>query len=151
MNESTVSTAFQKLFRETIPGAVLVKHADKSMIGLPDASITCNKRTLWLEYKFIGPKTKGVNAKFMLTGAWFPNLVAESSPTQADMVRRLARSGHALYIFWVVDTKALKKKVGYISVWHPITGLHLNFNSNHDVVTFLRNTYFSDSNVPTVM
>jgi hypothetical protein len=121
MNESTVSSAFQTLFRQTVPEAVVVKHADKSMIGMPDASITYNKKTLWLEYKFIGPKTKGVTVGFMRHGVWSPHAVATSSPTQHDMMKRLAVAGNALYIFWVLDHKATRKKASHIITWHPIT------------------------------
>lgn len=138
MNESTVSSEYQKLFRETVPGAELIKHADKSMIGLPDASVTHNKRTLWTEYKFIGPKTKGVTADFMRDGVWSAQAVAEASPTQAAMVRRLATAGHALYIFWVLDHQARRKKVSYIATWHPITEEWMFFSSNTQLVTFVK-------------
>lgn len=145
MNESTVSSAYQKLFRETVPGVELIKHADKSMIGLPDASVTYNKRTLWTEYKFIGPKTKGVTADFMRNGVWSPQAVAEASPTQAAMVKRLATAGHALYIFWVLDHTARRKKVAYIEIWHPITGERKRFNSNLKVVTYVTMRLDSDN------
>jgi hypothetical protein len=134
MNESTVSSAFQTLFRQTVPGAVVVKHADKSMIGMPDASITHNKITLWLEYKFIGPKTKGVTAQFMRDGVWDAQHVAESSPTQHNMMQRLAVAGHAYYIFWVLDHRATRKKVGYIRLWHPITGTVATLNNNQELI-----------------
>ena len=139
MNESTVSGAFQKLCREMLPGCVLIKHADKSMIGVPDASLTHNGRTVWLEYKFIGPKTKGVTAQFMLDGVWSPEDVAAASPTQYDMVKRLAVAGHALYIFWVLDPKARRKKVAHIITWHSITKERNRFAGNNWVVTYLRN------------
>lgn len=137
MNESTVSSAFQTLFRQTVPGAEVIKHADKSMIGMCDASITFNKKTLWLEYKFIGPKTKGVTAQFMRDGGWNQQLVAVASPTQYDMMKRLAVAGNAFYISWVLDHKATRKKVGYISVWHPIIGSRLCFNTNQELIAWL--------------
>ena len=82
---------------------------------------TFNKRTLWVEYKFIGPKTKGVHADFMRDGVGTPAQVAEASPTQAATARRLAQVGHCIYLFWVLDYAALRKRVGYVTLWHPIT------------------------------
>lgn len=143
MNESTVSSAFQTLFRQTVPDAVVIKHSDKSMIGMPDASITLNKKTLWLEYKFIGPKTKGVNAQFMRDGDWDSKVVAEASPTQYEMMRRLATSGNALYIFWVLDPKATRKKVWYQATWNPITSVYMHFGSNHALVTYVLTNYLT--------
>lgn len=122
MNESTTSSKFQTDFRKAVLGAEVIKHADKSMIGMVDASITFNKRTLWIEYKFIGPKTKGVDSAFMRDGVWSPEQVAEASPTQAATARRLAHAGHCIYLFWVLDHAALRKRVGYVTLWHPISG-----------------------------
>lgn len=147
MNESTVSSTFQTLFRQTVPGAEVIKHADKSMIGMCDASITFNKKTLWLEYKFIGPKTKGVHAGFMRDGLWNGEIVAEASPTQFAMMKRLAKAGNAFYISWVLDHKATRKKVGYISLWHPITSLFVKFKTNQDLVTWLHNLLVNSQNL----
>lgn len=122
MNESTCSSKFQSDLRKALPGCVLIKHADKSMIGCLDASLTYNKKTLWMEYKFIGPQTKGVTAEFLRDGVWKPADVALASPTQADMAHKLALAGHCFYLFWVLDHKALRKRVGYVVLWHPITG-----------------------------
>lgn len=130
MNESTISSKFQTDFRKTLPGAEVIKHADKSMIGMVDASITFNKRTLWIEYKFIGPKTKGVDAAFMRYGVWSPEVVAEASPTQAATARRLAHAGHCIYLFWVLDHAGLRKRVGYVTLWHPISGWVSNIPVN---------------------
>lgn len=121
MNESTTSSKFQTDFRKAVPGAEVIKHADKSIIGMVDASITFNKRTLFIEYKFIGPKTKGVDSAFMRDGVWSPEQVAEASPTQAATARRLAQAGHCIYLFWVLDHAGLRKRVGYVTLWHPIT------------------------------
>ena len=137
MNESTVSSAYQKLFRQTVPGAVLVKHADKSMIGLLDSSVTYNKCTIWIEYKFIGPKTKGVTSEFMRNGVWSPEEVAAASPTQYEMAKRLAAAGHAFYLFWVLDYYSARKRVAYIDAWHPISKSMNRMYSNSEVVTFV--------------
>ena len=84
MNESTVSSKFQSQLRQALPGCVVIKHADKSMIGMVDASVTFNNKTVWMEYKYIRPATSGVNGrKFMKDGVWSPLEVASASPTQA--------------------------------------------------------------------
>lgn len=139
MNESSVSSKFQTDFRKAVPGCEVIKHADKSMIGLVDASFTFNKRTLWVEYKFIGPKTKGVYTSFMRDGVWSPEAVAEASPTQAATARRLARAGHCIYLFWVLDHAGLRKRVGYVTLWHPITGTQYQIETNKlvDVISQL--------------
>lgn len=126
MNESTCSSKFQTDLRKALPGCEVIKHADKSMIGCLDASVTGFKKTLWLEYKFIGPTTKGVGAEFMHGGVWHPLRVAEASPTQFAMAQRLARAGYAFYIFWVLDYKGLRKRVDYVVLWNPITGEYTN-------------------------
>lgn len=122
MNESTCSSKFQTDLRRALPGCEVIKHADKSMIGMVDASVTYGKQpTLWIEYKFIGPKTKGVKAEFMKTGRWSPYEVAEASATQAATARRLATQGRCVYLFWVLDPFAIRKRVGSVVMWHPIT------------------------------
>lgn len=121
MNESTCSSKFQTDLRSALPGSEVIKHADKSMIGMVDASVTAYKKTLFIEYKFIGPKTKGVTADFMKTGRWSPHDVAEASPTQAELARKLALAGHCIYLFWVLDPFAVRKRVGSVLMWHPIT------------------------------
>jgi hypothetical protein len=137
MNESTVSSAFQKKLRESIPGVEVIKHADRSMIGCPDATITGNKRTLWVEYKFIHGKTKGVTSAFNRNGVWKPADVAAASPTQFGIMQRLATAGHAFYMLWVVDYKAVLQRVGHICIWHPITGKVIIANGNDGLVTFV--------------
>lgn len=134
MNESTCSSKFQSDLRIALPGSQVTKHADKSMIGHPDASITYGKKTLWAEYKFIGPDTKGVNAAFLHDGAWSPTVVADASPTQAALCRKLATAGHCIYLFWVLDAFAVRKKVGYVTLWHPITKVAIRLEDTAEAV-----------------
>lgn len=134
MNESTCSSKFQTDLRRALPGCEVIKHADKSMIGCLDASVTACKKTFWFEYKFIGPTTKGVTAEFIRDGIWSPLKVAEASPTQFAMAKRLAVAGHAFYLFWVLDHASLRKRVGYVVLWHPITGDYLRMGVG-DVVS----------------
>ena len=82
------------------------------MIGCPDATVTAERQTLWLEYKIVTP---------LRDGSWQPEKIAENSPKQYRMMRDLACCGRALYIFWVVDHLALRKRVGSVVLWHPLT------------------------------
>lgn len=138
MNESTVSSAFQKKLREALPDAVVIKHADKSMIGLLDASVTYNKKTLWIEYKLVQyPVCKGVTAQFMVDGSWSTEDIAAESSTQYQKAKDFAVQGHCIYLFWVLDYKARRKKVGYIVAWHPITKDFVRLENNSQAVTFV--------------
>jgi hypothetical protein len=137
MNESSVSSKFQTDIRNTIPGCEVIKHADKSMIGMLDASYTHMGQTTWVEYKYIRPCTKGVNAKtFMRDGVWSPEEVAGASPTQYAMARRLANAGHACYLFWVLDHEAIRQRIKHIVLWHPITGKQQVFENNQLAVAW---------------
>lgn len=134
MNESSCYSPFQTELRRALLGCEVIKHADKSMIGMVDASVTCEKKTLWMEYKFIGPETKGVKAAFMNRGEWSPLEVAQASPTQFDTAKRLAQVGHCIYLFWVLDPLALRKKIKCVVMWHPVTGKSLLLEDTHEAV-----------------
>lgn len=134
MNESSVSSTFQTKLRAFMPDAEVVKLADKSMIGLVDAFVTCRKKTVFLEYKFIGPNTKGVDVRFMREGYWAPREVASASPTQYATAQRLAVAGYAWYLFWVLDHKALRKRIARVCLWHPITGELINLEDTNEAV-----------------
>lgn len=140
MNESTVSAGkngFQPKLRIALPGCEVIKHADKSMIGMVDASVTYNKHTVWIEYKFICGTTKGVLAsEFNQFGEWKAEKVAAASPTQFEKAKSLAHAGHCVYLFWVLDHAALRKRVAYVCMWHPITGLTKVFKNTDEVVMF---------------
>ncbi len=85
MNEQTLKSAFVKEIRDTLKNCVIFRHEDKFYSGVPDISITLNKRTLWIEAKFANPKfqSKGIQELTML---------------------RLAKAGLALYLVWQYDT-----------------------------------------------
>jgi hypothetical protein len=135
MNESRVSTKFQTLLRQALPEAVVVKHADRSMIGMVDASVTYNKKTIWLEYKYVAPKTAGVAWRpFLHDGVWDPLSVASASPTQLEMAKRLAIAGHCYYLFWVLDHTALRMKIKHVVLWDPINGGQTVFPDTDAVV-----------------
>lgn len=135
MNESSVSSKFQTQLRQALPGCVVIKHADKSMIGMVDASVTFNNQTVWMEYKYIKPATKGVAwREFMKTGAWEPRNVASASPTQFEFAKGLARAGRCVYLFWVLDNEALRQRTKHIIMWHPIDESALVFPDTEAVV-----------------
>lgn len=137
MNESSCSSKFQADLRKALPGCEVIKHADKSMIGMVDASVTFNQKTVWLEYKYIMPKTKGVQWRpFLKEGIWNPLDVASASPTQFDMAKRLARAGHCFYLFWVLDHEAIRLKIRHVMLWCPITQSMLMFKDTAAVVAY---------------
>lgn len=135
MTESSVSTAFQTGLRKALPTSVVIKHADKSMIGMVDASITFNKKTIWVEYKYIRPVTKGVTARaFMKRGEWSPLVVAQASPVQFNMAQSLAVAGNCVYLFWVLDHEALRQRIKHVVMWHPIFQTQHVFNNTDEVI-----------------
>ncbi len=135
MMEKSVSTRFQAELRKALPGCEVIKHADKSMIGMVDASITYNKKTLWVEYKFIRPATAGVEGKaFIHHGTWHPRDVAMASPTQYATACRLAVAGHCCYLFWVLDHEAIRQRIKHIMLWHPLDNEAVMFADTKDLV-----------------
>lgn len=116
MNESSVSSPFMKALREALPGSVVVKHRDASMIGLPDCSVTYGSHVLWLEFKLFEYK------KFMDSfttsydmGHFLLEEATKAAPTQRAMMNRMGAQAAALYVMWVKKTSVL--------VVNPVTGL----------------------------
>jgi hypothetical protein len=107
MNEASVSSDFMSRLRKRLPGAVVVKHRDASMIGLPDCSVTFNGRTWWIEFKLFRPGARW-------DGRLNVPAIANASPTQREMMNRLlnASGGRALYLVWV-------KKGARVVGWFP--------------------------------
>lgn len=135
MNEASVSSAFQTKLRQALPGAVVIKHADKSMIGMVDASVTFNNKTVWMEYKIIKPVTKGVEGRaFMKRGEWSPLAVASASPTQFEFAKGLARAGRCVYLFWVLDHEAIRLRIKHVLLFNPIDGWQMVFPNTDAVV-----------------
>lgn len=110
MNESSVSSPFMKQLRERLPGAVVLKHSDTSMVGLPDCSVSYRGKTIWLEFKLITPTKIEVhhNAERGWSFGRYWIKAREDSPTQAAMVDKLdEQTQGAWYIFWVRKCKAV--------------------------------------------
>lgn len=137
MKETSLCSPFQTKLRQALPGAVVIKHADRSMIGMVDASVTYNNKTVWMEYKFISPGTKGVTTQFMRDGSWSPIEVAKASPKQFEFAQGLARVSHCLYIFWVLDYEALRRKVKSVVLWSPLGGWSNTLPDDGAVVKYL--------------
>lgn len=101
MTEATVLSAFMTRLRELMPKAVVVKHRDASMIGLPDFSVTVNTHVLWGEaklYKWEGwmsPADPEALAGRLVTKA------RAGAETQNAMMNRLHEASCAVYVFFV--------------------------------------------------
>lgn len=110
MNESTVSSPFMKQLRAALPGSLVIKHHDASMIGLPDCEVLWQKKVVWFEFKLIvPPKRKAVDKVYVAE-------LAAESPRQHLFMCQLAEQTHgAVYICWV-------KRSSRIIVWEPRGG-----------------------------
>lgn len=53
MTESQVVRRLVTRLKALLPGAVIFKHADSVTAGIPDVSVTCNGRAMWLEVKYL--------------------------------------------------------------------------------------------------
>jgi hypothetical protein len=115
--ETTVSSPFMSQLRLALPGSEVVKHRDASMIGLLDCSVTWNKTISWIEFKRWLP-SKEWSTRFEHFGASVEipfEKIAEESPTQYDMAKRMqVQASLCLYIVWVNRTRR-------IGVWEPNT------------------------------
>jgi hypothetical protein len=83
-SEADVTTVLLKLMHARFPGSVVIKHSDKATTGIPDASVTWNARTLWIEVKLADPS-------FTSTGL------------QELTCARLARAGRCTYVIYRRD------------------------------------------------
>lgn len=111
MNEASVSAPWMKEMRARLPGAKVIKHRDASMIGLPDCSITWNKRIFWVEFKLWVPPVSWDSNE----GAPYLDL-AEKSPAQYAQMLEFGRQAHAsFYLVWV-------KKSRFVQYWNPVSG-----------------------------
>jgi len=81
VTEATLTRALVKVLRAGLPGAVVIKHADRFTAGVPDLSVTWGGRTTWLEVKYANPRllSRGI---------------------QDLTMRGLARAGSAYYVVY---------------------------------------------------
>jgi hypothetical protein len=65
MNEAALKSKLVKEFRDSLPSYVTIRHEDRFTHGIPDISVTGNKRTTWIEVKYADPNFhfKGIQVK----------------------------------------------------------------------------------------
>jgi hypothetical protein len=115
MTESTVLATFIKKLRASLQDAVVFKHNDAGLIGLPDCSVTWLGRTLWLEAKLLDVPTAHKNMRFRTddpVGDVIRKRLSQA-PVQLETCRRLSRAGLCLYVIFF-------RKAG-IYFYEPIT------------------------------
>lgn len=113
MNESTVSSAFMKQLREAVPGALVFKHRDASMIGLPDCSVTYNQKAFWFEFKLFPMKNKWIDWRHSYAIDECMIEATKKAPAQRELMNRLATQCPAYYIIWLKKT--------CVAFVHPLT------------------------------
>lgn len=55
MNEKSLTLSLVKATKERLRGCVVIKHADKATIGVPDLSVSWRGATWWVEVKYLRP------------------------------------------------------------------------------------------------
>lgn len=101
MTEAQLTKKLIDYVRKELPQAVVFKHNDRVTTGIPDLSITCGGRTLWVEVK--------------REGNWPP------SALQQEIVKRLQKAGTAVYAyFYRVGAKWRMQITWTILAEHPI-------------------------------
>lgn len=55
MIESDVKGKLRDVLKGTIPGAIVIRHEDKTTAGIPDVSVSRERRTIWIEVKHSKP------------------------------------------------------------------------------------------------
>lgn len=129
MNESTVSSAFMKQLREAVPGALVFKHRDASMIGLPDCSVTYNQKAFWFEFKLFPMKKKWIDWRTYFVIVECMIEATKKAPAQRELMNRLAAQCPAYYIIWL-------KKTCVVFV-HPLTLSITSFETTAQAVAFI--------------
>lgn len=107
MNESSVSSPLMEGLREGLPGSVVVKHRDASMIGLVDCSVTYGGHVLWLEFKLYSvPRSWDwlEEASALEAAAFLLAKARKDAPKQFDLACRLHEASRCLYVVWLKKT-----------------------------------------------
>lgn len=126
MNEASKFADLLPAIRKRLPGSKVFKHADVGMVGLPDASITWHRVTLWLEGKLHQPARHGAWTSVRDALAYFQ----QKAPTQAAQCQGLAREGYCLYIIW-------RKHIPEIYLLDPFGDDCWQFATTSQVVDFI--------------
>lgn len=107
--EAKLSSPFMKELRALLPGAEVIKHADTSLIGLPDCSVTYNTHVAWLEFKadFLDDRIEDLLGDPELLASFLMGRHTKGAETQHEKVKSMGRQGLALYVFFVNKTCVL--------------------------------------------
>jgi len=120
MKESGLTSRLIVACTVTMPGCVIFKHFDVATDGIPDLSMTWNRRTCWVEVKYMEGETR---------------------ETQIVTMKRLAQMGKAWYVRFDTDD-AGPRTVIYDPLQPPYTVLDPNrIGRGHDtkwVAEFIR-------------
>jgi hypothetical protein len=102
-SESSVSLDFRHKLQELLPTAVILKHHDAGMIGMPDCSVTY-KGTAWLEFKLLIPSRRDAADP---THDFVADAIAlcQKSAAQYRLMCRLAANGPAWHLVWIGGMK----------------------------------------------
>lgn len=93
MNEATITNQLLDYLRKVNPGPVL-KHADKATIGIPDASVTGQGTTTWLEVKLV---------KFRKSKDFDLNTIVNKDGPQYRLMTLLGYYGSSLWVIFFTD------------------------------------------------
>lgn len=138
MNEASVSTTFMQKLRQRLPQAVVFKHADAGLKGLPDCSVTYKGLTLWLEFKLLDSVSEAED----MVSAIKKRL--EKAPVQLRCVQALNRAGYALYIVWIRASKI-------VVFYNPVTESIVGSAGNNDGACQWVESYLESANPPQVI
>ena len=119
MNESTKSTPLLTWLRLKAFQSVVFKHCDRATIGIPDASLTWQNSTTWMEFKLFRPGKKW-------HGYVDFEAIAQKHPVQYEVAKRLATVSKCYYVVWVVRSKKIwvwNPRTKYTYVFHDIPSL----------------------------
>lgn len=107
MNEASVSSPLMEKVRELLPGSVVVKHRDASMIGLVDCSVTYGGHVLWLEFKLYEVPASWdwmEEGDALEASATLLAKARKAAPKQFDLACRFRKASACLYVFWLKKT-----------------------------------------------
>lgn len=107
MNEASVSSPWMSGIRKALPGAVVVKHRDASMIGLVDCSVTYKTHVLWAEFKLYDWHDRFSTMNNKERALWCLEDSTKKAPTQRETAEALSRASACLYIIWIKKTQVL--------------------------------------------
>jgi hypothetical protein len=114
MTEAQLSATLIAQMRVAFRNAVVIKHADRATIGIPDISCTWLGKVAWIETKYLRPKDlrdfPQVNFERWMT----------DSKLQLDMMRRLSRQSAAFYLMY------MKEHVLYAPGWYVAECINKN-------------------------